>query len=123
MDATLAPALSPFLERGRMRFIGITGIPDPLLQHYRNLGAIVAGKSPWSVSRFWSLNKEHFFDLNFGKKSGQVPGRSVKILFLSKGRDNQNNTHKKNLRQIRHGFEKIYANGASILIICSTSLP
>jgi len=39
MDATLAPALPPFLERGRMRFIGITGIPDPLLYNTIATGA------------------------------------------------------------------------------------
>jgi hypothetical protein len=38
-----------------------------VIQCHRNRGAIVAGQSHWSVSRFWSFKQEHFFQSEFLK--------------------------------------------------------
>jgi hypothetical protein len=64
MDAPLAPALPPF-GAGRMRFICITGIPDPWLYNAIETGAPQWHEKPLERQRFWSLNQEHFVDLNF----------------------------------------------------------
>jgi hypothetical protein len=37
-----------------------------VIQRHRNRGAIVAGRSPWSVSTFLVPELEHYSDLNFG---------------------------------------------------------
>ena len=49
-----------------MRFIGITGIPDPLLQNaIATEGAIVAGRSPWQRLRFMVSEQRTLFRCEF----------------------------------------------------------
>jgi hypothetical protein len=48
----LAPALPPFGGGGACDSSVLPEIPIQVIQHYRNRGAIAAGRSPWSVSVF-----------------------------------------------------------------------
>jgi hypothetical protein len=66
MDTPLAPALPPLGAGAHAIHLYYRYNLILVIQRRRNWGAIVAGRSPWSVSAFLVPEQEHFFDLIFG---------------------------------------------------------